>query len=199
MRKRLLFAIAGLLSASLAGGKPSITVGETKYLLANEEVHGAEKLREFLPSGDSFERWTRLVALREYPKLHDSKDYIGNMSRRYHAKYPLMHYQLAQDVGTGDWMFDFMEYPTSGSLHFLEWNFFRAHETNQGLIVYQYAERFYFQEDATEAGRLFKEARQRTLGTLWSAKFEEKEEPSQSLDPTPTTGTPAAGQPARQP
>jgi hypothetical protein len=199
MSPRLLLAFWGLIATCIAYGKPSIVVGETAFLLANEEMHGGDRLREFLPSGDSFERWTRLVGVREYPKLHDSRVYIGNMSQRYHAKFPLMHYQVAQDVSTSDWMFDFMEYPTSGSLNFLEWNFFRAHETAHGLIVYQYAERFYFQDDATEAGKMFKETRQKMLGTLWSAKFEEKEEPDQPTGPMLSPGTSSEGPESHHP
>lgn len=184
MRSTLLLVLLGLLSASNASGKPSIVIGETKFLLASEEADGNGKLREFLPSGDNFEHWTRLVAVREFPKLSDSKEYIANFAREYHAKFPLMQFQVTQNPSSGDWTIDFMEYPTSGSLQFLEWNFFRAHKATQGLLVYQYAERFYFKDDPSEAGKAFKETRQKKLGTLWSAKFEEKEEPNQPAGST---------------
>jgi hypothetical protein len=182
--KYILFVLV-FLCCSVAHGKSTIIVGGTVFVLANSESAENGKLREFLPRNDHFEHWTYLVAIREFPQIADPKRYIIGFSEQYHAKFPLMKYQLATDNANGDWTIDFMEYPAAGDLHYLEWNFFRAHKRPNGIVVYQYAERFYFTTDAKPAGKAFAETRNKMLGTVWAAKFEEVEEPNQSKDPTP--------------
>jgi hypothetical protein len=187
-RNILLAIILGLLSISVSYGKTNVTVGDTTFLLASEEGNNNGKLREYLPIGENFDHWFHLVAVREFPKLDDPKKYIAAFAQQYHAKFPQMQFQVAQDVSTGDWTIDFLEYPTSGTLQFLEWNFFRAHKSPRGLMVYQHAVRFYYSGDMQPAADSFKETRKKMLGTLWAARFEEKEELNHSSQPPPSKG-----------
>jgi hypothetical protein len=175
MHIRFTLAIIGLLLTSILNGKPSVTIGDTLFVLANEEGGADGQLREFLKPDETFEHWTRLVAIRHITKLDDPKSYIDAMARQYHAKRPHMQFAMMQDIARKDWIIDFIEYPDSGKLKFMEWNYFRAHKSSQGLIVYQYAVRYYYKKRIDELGNQIGETRKAMLGVLLKSDFSESE------------------------
>lgn len=121
------------------------------------------------------------------------------MAKQYHAKRPHMQFAVMQDTARKDWVIDFLEYPDSGSVKYMEWNFFRAHSTGGGLVVYQYAVRHYYRKEIEELGGAIGTTRKAMLGVLLKSDFSETEEPNQAPLPAATAVPPAAGQSPSQP
>ena len=68
-------AIANLLSAT-----PYITICELKLFRASAPEDSKVDLREYLPLGETFERWTRLASVRVFKDLKDPKEYLSNLA-----------------------------------------------------------------------------------------------------------------------
>jgi hypothetical protein len=198
MLPRIALVIAGLLLALTVSAKPSIAIGNRIFFLAGEEKSPNGQLREYLMADETFDHWTHLVAVRRFPKLKDPKAYIETMAKEYHARRPIMQFAVMRDDARKDWIIDFLDYPDTTDGRFMEWNFFRAHRSEQGLIVCQYAVRHYYKEKIDEIAPQLGPTRQAMLGVLLTAEFVESEEPAKLSAPAAAAPAPS-GQAPHQP
>lgn len=190
----ILAAIANLLSAA-----PFITIGDLKLLRAYAPESSQVDLREYLPAGETFDHWTRLASVRVFKDLEDPKEYLANVAAAVTKSSPAARYQFLQNHKTKEYILDFMTFaPDSEPVHFAEWNLMRArYVKKKGLVVYQYAMRFYDFGEST--GAVIRAERNKMMQPFDEATFEEKEEPNQTPEPTPTSVTSPAAQETRQP
>jgi len=195
MKHHLLFTVAFAAIANLLSATPYITIGELKLFRAYAPEDSQVDLREYLPAGETFERWSRLASVRVFKDLKDPKEYLSNVAAAVSKSSPAARYQFLQNDKTKEYILDFMTFaPDSEPVHFAEWNLMRAkYVKKKGLIVYQYAMRFY--EFGESTGSVIRAERNKMTQPFNEATFEENEEPNQSPEPTPTAGTSAAEQP----
>jgi len=103
-------------------------------------------LEEYLPKGQTFANWRKLVSVRRFPEIASPKDYVEKMVAEYRRQYPAMKFEAGKGPG-GLYYMDCIMYPldreaTRSADQFAEWNYFVARPAAAGIIVYQYAERF---------------------------------------------------------
>lgn len=170
----LLFCLSIAASALAATGKSTITIGSHSFTLASSAGNENEKLREYLLNGENFDRWTRLVAVREFSKISDPEAYIKNMAALYQKKRPYMQFRVFKNDKAPEWVIDFLDYPDSSTERFVEWNVFRAKKQKEGIVVYQYAQREYARDESDEPFSRIGEIRKSQLKEVYSAGFEER-------------------------
>jgi hypothetical protein len=151
-----------------------ITIGDLKLFRAYAPPDSKVDLREYLPEGETLDRWNRLASVRTFKDLKDPKQYLANMAEAVRQSHPSARYQFFESEKTKERILDFMTFPPdSAPVHFAEWNLMRAkYVEGTGLIVYQYGLRLY-KTDASSASVILAE-RNKMMGPFENASFEEQ-------------------------
>lgn len=125
------------------GAKPERVRFEGQTLVLASSNAGAEgSVREFIPEGEKLASWTRLAALREYPKLDDPMAVGQNVLRQLKERYPDANSAIIRNPSTGEVIVDFLV--TSPDQKFMEFNIFKyTRKPGAGLSCQQYALRAY--------------------------------------------------------
>jgi hypothetical protein len=127
--------------------KESVSFDGVTFVLASTTENPGEQVKEYLPEGQKFESWTKLAAVREYPKLNDPRAVAENLVRALKQQNPQAPSSIIQNPKTGEVIVDFVTWPSDQS--FVEFNVFKySKKEGGGLIAQQYALREY-QDTAT--------------------------------------------------
>jgi len=133
--------------------------GET-LPLAFEQVNQDESLAEYIPRGQSLERWTQLAAIRRFRDRRDPAAAVGALARSLKETNPLAPSKVLENPRTGEAMIDFVTWPESGE--FVEFNIFKYRKAADGtLVAEQYALRAY--EDTETFLRQLRPVRERLV------------------------------------
>lgn len=153
---------------------PSITIGPRRLALAYAPADSPVGLREYLPAGESLDHWNRLASVRVFGGLNDPAAYLKNVAAGVAKSNPAARYQFLQNNETKDLILDFMVFATDPSKPtFAEWNLMRAvYEEGRGLVVYQYAVRYY--TFGSQTGPMVNEERNAMAGPFETASFIEQ-------------------------
>ncbi len=153
---------------------PHIKIGDLILHRPSPAIEAKEELREYLPEGESFERWTRLASVRVFKDLKDPVSYLKNVAAAVTKSHPLARYQVLQEEKTKAVILDFTTFPpASAPEQFAEWNLMRAQFVKgKGLVVYQYAMRIY--DVGSGASEKLKAERAKMVGPFSIATFEEE-------------------------
>jgi len=119
--------------------------GQT-FLLAFTNHSPEENVKEYLPKGQTLEKWTELAAVREYPGSNDPKSITRNLIHLLKQQNPLAAYDVMENDRTGEVIVDFITWPNDGA--YVEFNIFRySKRDGGGLVAQQYARREYENTD----------------------------------------------------
>lgn len=122
-------------------------------------------LREYLTDGETFEKWSTLVSIREVEGVEDARAYAFKTVKNAKADAPNNSGQVIGNEESGTYFADFLMFPPEGSdITFAEWNIMRITKTEAGILQLQYARRFY-DFDASSA-EVIKAAREKIMGQL---------------------------------
>lgn len=125
-----------------AVAKKSVRFDGQTLLLAFEQSSDTESLEEFIPEGESLERWAHLAAIRRYENLHDPAPIVKMMAKRLKEKNPQAPFSIIENPTTGAVVIDFVTWPEDDS--FAEFNIFKySKRAGGGLVAEQYALRAY--------------------------------------------------------
>lgn len=172
LMKRLLVLLLAVFTITASAQAKSLQIGDETFHLKDAKKSDAASLEEYLPKGQTFDNWKKLVAVRQFFEISSPKDYVGNMVADYQRKYPEMKFEAGSGPG-GLYYLDCIMYPLGGGPKFVEWNYFIARPAKTGIIVYQYAERAPYQRDIEEAFKALdvKSLRKRMLPILQKSLF----------------------------
>lgn len=145
--KYLQLFIITLLLAIIGFGESFVKVGEDKFVLAYENSDSPQgTIKEFILPGETLDSWTKLVAIREFPKERSAERYIGNMAAEFKKKHPALQFAMFEKKKTREWAIDYLiiEPPPGKSEAVIEWNYFQARKnpSGEGIIVDQFATRY---------------------------------------------------------
>lgn len=156
----------------LTAGAETIKIGDEVFTLQESKEGEAGSLEEYLPKGQTFDTWRKMVAVRRFPKIDSPKDYIGNMVADYRRRYPAMKFEAGSGPD-GLYYMDCIMYPLGKEAKFVEWNYFIARPSAGGIVVYQYAERAPYEKEIKEAFEVLnvKALRSRMLPILQKSIF----------------------------
>jgi hypothetical protein len=163
----LAFAFTPALTAAQAG----ITFDGERYEQRFENRNDGVQVVEYLRSGETLKDWTKLVAIRHFPKLNDPKAAAGNLARVVQQHNPQARSQvLAKDDGS-EAVVDFLTWSPGDDR--LELNIHRYQRISgvPGLVAYQFAWRFRSAELPGDGSSTVRANRQRWLDLMLKAKW----------------------------
>jgi hypothetical protein len=141
----------------------AVTFDGKRLVQAADGATEVERWREFVPAGESIDRWKTLASLREYPTHRDVKALAGELVRALKRRYPDAPSSVIENPSTGDVIVDFIVWPPDRA--FTEFNLFRyGKRDGGGVVAQQYALRAY--GDATDFLRGLKAERVRLLDLM---------------------------------
>ncbi|MCX6855387.1 MAG: hypothetical protein NTV80_10845 [Verrucomicrobia bacterium] len=122
-------------------------------------------LREYLTEGETFEKWSTLVSIREIEGVEDARAYAFQTVKNAKADSPNNNGQVIGNEESGTYFADFLMFPPEGSdITFAEWNIMRITKTAAGIQQLQYARRFYDFDVST--AKIIKADREKIMGQL---------------------------------
>ena len=171
----MLVCLVAVLGAAWAAGKgpasrgnqnASVVFNGKTFHLQYSVGNAQEWLNEYLPSGQNFNNYTEMIAVRSYDGVKATPMQIAQyIAGNYAKKYPGVKYLLAGNKETGDGLVSYIM--IEGNI--LEYNLFRTTAKNGVPMAIQYVYRRYLpqatrsREDLSSFG---KETSQRQVGWI---------------------------------
>lgn len=122
--------------------RESVSFDGVVFILKSTKDNPGEGVKEFLPEGQNFASWTKLAALRDYPKHTDPRAMAENLVRALKKQNPGAQSAIIQNPKNGDVIVDFVTWPADQA--FVEFNIFKySRKDSGGLVGQQYALREY--------------------------------------------------------
>jgi hypothetical protein len=165
------------LGSSLATAAPFIAIGDEKLTLAFAPAESPVRLREYVSTGETVDHWTQLASVRTFANLLDPRAFLEGVSKTVLGSNPDARAQLLQNADKSLLVLDFLTYPPASTRPFFaEWNLMRAaYVEGRGLVVYQYARRFY--SPTKETAVTLNSEREKMLTPFAVASFQESDDP----------------------
>jgi hypothetical protein len=130
--------------------KPSevIRFDGQSLVLAFQNNNNGDTIKEYIPAGETLERWTKLAALYEYPGLDDPQAVVDALVERLKQRGSDIPYDVRTDSRTKAVIVDFLIWPEGSAkpenAEYVEYNIFRYEpKRGGGLTAQQYAVRRY--------------------------------------------------------
>jgi hypothetical protein len=128
--------------------KESIRFDGQTLELAFQKNNDGDTIKEYIPAGETLERWTKLAALYEYPNLNDPQAIVDALVERLKARGSDIPYDVRTDSRTKAVVVDFLIWPEGAAkpenAEYVEYNIFRYEsKRGGGLQAQQYAIRCY--------------------------------------------------------
>jgi hypothetical protein len=115
--------------------------GQTLHLAWQSE-NPELPVSEFIPEGETLEKWTRLASIRRYPDLDDAQELAKLTVEEVAKSYPGSPTNLVDDPHSSDAIIEFVVNAPDDS--FAEYNLFKyAKDPSGGVVAEQYALRTY--------------------------------------------------------
>lgn len=113
-----------------------------KLLLAWQGENPEQPVAEFIPKGETLEKWTHLASIRRYPDLEDAQGLAKMTIEEVQKTYPGSPTNLVDDPKGSDAIIEFVVNAPDDS--FAEYNLFKyAKDPSGGVVAQQYALRTY--------------------------------------------------------
>jgi len=152
-----------------------VTFDGQKLKLAFDANSQGDTIKEYIPDGQTLQKWTKLASIREYPKLNDAHELAAAVIREVEEKNPKADAHLKQNEETGETVIDFIVWPEDKS--FVEFNVFKFKKDEKGGIASeQYAVREY--KDPENFVRELEPLRERLIEQMTSEGLQTSEEDS---------------------
>lgn len=135
------------LLSPLSAAEESVAFNQTKFFLRFAPEDSPVKLREYLPAGETLEKWTQMLSARTFTNLADPKAYALKLAQDVVKGDPAARSQVLQSDKSGTYVVDFLVFSQTEP-PFAEWNLMRVDKVSDGLRVTQYARRFSTIDDA---------------------------------------------------
>lgn len=132
-----------------ASANEYVTFDGVKLLLEFDTKDDNQALKEYIPEGETLEKWERLASVRVFKKFDDPKNATEALALGVKTHNPLAQLAIKHLADKGESVIDFVTWPPDGS--FVEFNVFKYVKHKQGgLVAYQYALRKYGDEESKQ-------------------------------------------------
>ncbi|MBL9165178.1 MAG: hypothetical protein JNL18_20800 [Planctomycetaceae bacterium] len=182
----VLFGLVALANSwSKAHAETSKTAAPPKYVtfdgqrlnLAWQNENPELPIAEFIPEGETLEKWTQLASIRRFPEQDDAQALAQRTVEGVAEQYPGAPTNLQSDPDGGDAVIEFIVTPPDDS--FAEYNLFRyAQDAAGGVVAEQYALRGY--GDRQEFLDELTERRQKLLDEMAASGLERPEDETEN-------------------
>jgi hypothetical protein len=123
-------------------GAEQIQFDGGKLFLAWQANNDGDTIKEFIPTGQNLDTWTKLAAVREFPKLNDARGFAEMMVQKLREDSPDAPSTISENKNAREVVLDFVAWPKDKS--FVEFNVWKLRELpGGGIVADQYAVRDY--------------------------------------------------------
>jgi hypothetical protein len=145
---------------AIAADKPTVEFDNQTLTLAFEGNDPGESIKEYIPTGETLDKWTKLAATREYENLNNPLAMAAELQKQLKEKYPDSTCTVTENKEDNSAVVDFVLWAPDKS--FAEFNIFKYVKTDEGgIYCEQYALRDYTDPKKFVDG--LKETRDRTV------------------------------------
>ena len=168
----IILLLSSLLFSGLAQSATSIKFDNEEYPNKFTNNSPTIKLAEYVRKNETFKKWTKLIAVRNYTNLNNPKEAAVNLAKIVKQHNPKANYQIIQSKEGESVQIDFLTWPKT--LEYLEFNIHRYMKVEgyTGLISYQFAYRFKI--SSPKSVELFKKNKNHWVSEMVKANFEIK-------------------------
>jgi len=133
---------ASLLFSEFALSATNIKFDNEAYIHKFTNKSPTIHLAEYVRKNDTFQKWSKLIAVRNYTNLTNPKDAVVNLAKAVQQDNPKAKFQIMQSKDGREAQIDFLTWPKG--LDYMEFNIHRYMKVEgyTGLISYQFAYRF---------------------------------------------------------
>lgn len=133
--------LVGILNTGMAAPAKIQFQGET-FNQAFKDKSAAGPFWEYLPKGQTLEKWTKFMGYYEFTKQTDVKDAVGRLAEVVKQMNPDAQSEVLYNDASDEGVVDFVTWPKDNA--YVEWNVWKyAKNPSGGLKALQYAERAY--------------------------------------------------------
>jgi hypothetical protein len=174
MRRAGIALLALILPVAALAQPASLTFDGERYVQRFEQKEGDARVVEYTREGETLKNWTRLAAIRHFPKLTDPKQAAGNLARIVQQHNPAARAEVIAKNDGSEAVVDFITWTPNDDR--LEFNVHRYRKVPglPGLVAYQFAWRFR-QADFADPTASVKQNRKRFVDAMlrveWPAPF----------------------------
>ena len=155
--------------AQLNISKESVVFDQVTYFKAYENIGANGQIVEYIPKGETLERWNQLIAVRYFSNIDNPKLAVGSFINELKIKNPQAKYQVIAKDDKSEYTIDFLTWPKGGG--HMEFNIHRYMKIEgiKGLVSYQYAKRI--TETSNDFVQKFKKDKASWLGLMLKSDF----------------------------
>lgn len=148
----------------------SLTFDGERYVQRFEQKEGDVRVVEYTRESETLKNWTRLAAIRHFPKLSDPKQAAANLARVVQQQNPAARSDVIAKNDGSEAVVDFITWTQNDDR--LEFNVHRYRKVAglPGLVAYQFAWRFR-QADFQDPAASVKQNRKRFLDAMLRADW----------------------------
>jgi len=144
--------------ASLPPGGYFKIDGQTYTLMEKKsDPETGSSISEYTVEGESSRNWSSLVTIHDYPDMNSPEEYIQRICEVYKKNNPGMKFAQGSNNSRTEFWMDaiFLDAPGAapaipGTEKTVEWSFFKAARSGQGIRVLQYSERRRYENSPEE-------------------------------------------------
>ena len=141
------------------------------FVAESPDPKDGQAINEYVPVGESLDKWTQLIGVYHYPHLEDSKAIVGQMVKALNASNPLARYQIHASQDGKRIMLDFITWETEKGITEFNVFIFQKHPQGTGLIAQQYALRAYGQAEGLKFMEELRDTRTKSLEAVGNFTF----------------------------
>lgn len=151
--------------------KPQLRFEGQTYELAFAEGNQFEAINEYIPPGETLEKWNTLIAVRSYAGRRDYKELAGGLVKALNKKNPLARAAIHSSVDGKRTMVDFITWDLDQ--HITEFNVFlyQLGPDGNSVLAQQFAQRVYGEEEGLDFMRELKARRLKLLAAVGEFTF----------------------------
>lgn len=151
--------------------KPQLLFQERTFELAFAQANQFEALNEYIPQGETLEKWKTMLAVRSYNGRRDYQQLAGGIIRALKEKNPLARAAVHSSADGKRSMVDFVTWDLDQEITEFNVFIYQLGPDGNSVLSQQYAERVYGKDEGMEFLRELKDRRMKLLAAVGEFSF----------------------------
>lgn len=169
------FTLAALfvcpLFALAAEPAPQLQFRGQTFELAFAQASEVAAINEYVPQGETLERWNTLLAVRTFAGRRDFQPMAGNLVKTLQQQNPLARFAIFTSEDGRRTMVDFVTWDLNAEITEFNVFLYQLGPDGNSVVSQQYAERVYGKAAGAEFLRQLKDRRMKLLAAVGEFKF----------------------------
>lgn len=144
--------------------------GQT-FELAFAQANQSQAINEYVPQGETLERWNTMLAVRTFAGRRDYQLMAGNLVKALNQQNPLARAALHSSADGKRTMVDFVTWDLNAQITEFNVFLYQLGPDGNSVVSQQYAERVYGKDEGLEFLRQLKDRRMKLLAAVGEFSF----------------------------